>query len=147
MAETTTPIARLNELIQGIDIAVLTTVRPDGSLHSRPMASRAADERGVLWFLSHNNSEKVEAVRTSQHVNVAYADHTAQRYVSVSGFCELVRDHGMTKRLWQPGYAAWYSGGPEDPGLVLLKVVVQQAEYWDAAHRRMVLLAGFPGMV
>jgi len=142
MPQTTAFTAKLNELIQGIDTAVLTTVRPDGSLHSCPMASHAADEQGALWFISRDNSEKVEAVRTSQQVNLAYADHAAQRYVSISGFCELVRDHARAKTLWQPGYATWFSGGPDDPALVLLKVDIQHAEYWDAAHGRMMSVPG-----
>jgi len=137
------PIAQLNELIRGIDIAVLTTVRPDGTLHSCPMASQPADDSGVLWFLSNNNTEKVEAVRTYQRVNLAYIDHAAQRYISVSGYCELVRDAGLVKRLWHPNYSAWFHGGAEDPGLILLKVDVQQAEYWDAANSRMVPVPGF----
>jgi len=143
MAQTSGPIARLNELISGIDTAILTTIRPDGSLHSCPMASHAVDDGGALWFISDQKSEKVEAVKTIQRVNLAYADHAGQRYVSVSGFCELVRDHAQAKALWEPGYTSWFSGGPDDPSVVLLKVDVQQAEYWDAAHGRMVPLLGF----
>lgn len=144
MAEATGKIAQLNELIKGIDTAVLTTVRPDSTLHSCPMASHVADDRGVLWFITHDNSEKVEAVRTNQRVNLAYVDHLSQRYVSISGFCELVRDHALAKTLWYPSYASWFPGGVDDPGLVLLKVDIQQAAYWDAARGRMVPLLGFP---
>ena len=142
MPDTTTAIAHLNDLIKEISTAVLTTVRPDGSLHSCPMATHPLDDNGVLWFLSHDNSEKVEAVRTQQHVNVAYADNAVQRYVSVSGFCELVRDHAIAERLWDPSYESWLPGGAEKA--VLLKIDIQQAEYWDAAQSRMVPLQGLP---
>ena len=142
MPETTAVIARLNEMIKGITTAVLTTTRPDGTLHSCPMSTHPADDTGVLWFVAHNKSEKVEAVRTNQRVNVAYADHASQRYVSVSGFCELVRDHVLAKALWDPSYASWLPGGPEDLATVLLKVDIQQVEYWDAAKGGMVSLLG-----
>lgn len=147
MPPTPTPTATLNQLIHGINNAILTTVRPDGSLHSCPMASRPADENGVLWFIAHNHSEKVEAVRTSQRVNVAYADDASQRYVSVSGYCELLRDQGRAKLLWDPAYSGWFPGGPDDPELVLLKVDIEQAEYWDAKQGGMVTLPGFRGIV
>ncbi len=143
MAQISGPIARLNELISGIKTAILTTVRPDSTLHSCPMASHPADQNGVLWFISHNNTEKIEAVRSYQRVNLAYADPASQRYVSVSGFCELVRDHELAKQLWEPSYKSWFAGGPEDADLVLMKVDVQQAEYWDTSHGRMVPLLGF----
>jgi len=143
MAEVSDPIARLNELVSGIPIAILTTQRPDGTLHSSPMMSHPPDTSGVLWFLCSDHSEKAEAVRTSRQVNLSYADAASQRYVSVSGFCELVRDRAFARQLWRPEYAAWFRGGVDDPALILMKVDIQQAEYWDAAHARMVPLLGF----
>ncbi|HUI85237.1 MAG TPA: pyridoxamine 5'-phosphate oxidase family protein [Candidatus Binatia bacterium] len=143
MAESYDPVARLNELIQDIPFAMFTTVRPDSTLHSCPMATQPADGSGVLWFLSGSNTEKVEAVRTVQRVNLAYSDAVSQRYVSVSGFCELVRDHLRSKAMWNPQYSAWFPGGVDDPNLILLKVNVQQVEYWDKAQGRMVELLGF----
>ncbi len=143
MAQTNDPVARLNELISNIGFAMLTTVRPDGTLHSCPMASSPVDPDGIIWFFSANNTEKVEAIRTSQRVNLAYIDHSAQRYISVSGYCELVRDHAKAKELWNPDYKAWFSGGLDNPNLILLKVNVQQAEYWDTSKGRMFQLVGF----
>lgn len=140
----TDPVSKLNELIQGISTAILTTVRPDSSLHSRPMASQPIDDSGAFWFLTGSNTEKVEAVRTIQRVNLAFLDHTADRYVSVSGFCELVRNGAKAKSLWKPEYKTWLPGGLEDPDLVLMKIVVQEAEYWDPSQGRMVELNHFP---
>jgi len=143
MGQSYNPAAQLNELISGIEFAILTTVRPDGSLHSCPMASHGSDAAGVLWLITGSNTEKVEAARTNQRVNLSFADHSAERYVSISGFCELVRDHVKAKDLWNPSYASWFPGGLDDPSLILLKVEVHQAEYWDAAVGRMVDLPGF----
>jgi general stress protein 26 len=143
MAQTNDPVGKLNELIRGIGVAVLTTVRPDGRLCSCPMAAHEADSNGVLWLISDNQTEKVEAVKTYQRVNLSFADHAAQRYVSVSGFCELVRDHAKTKELWNPSYKSWFPGGLDDPNLILLKIDVQHAEYWDPSANHMVVVAGF----
>ncbi len=143
MGQSYNPAARLNELISGIELAILTTIRPDGSLHSCPMAAHGVDPSGVLWFISGSNTEKVEAARSNQRVNVSFADHAAQRYVSVSGFCELVRDHVKAKELWNPTYTSWFAGGLDDPNLILMKIAVQQAEYWDVSAGRMVDLPGF----
>ena len=143
MTQISDPVIKLNKLIAGIDFAMLTTVRPEGTLHSCPMASRGVAPEGVIWFFSPNNTEKVEAIRTSQRVNLAYVDHSGKRYVSVCGYCELVRDHAKAKELWSSDYKAWFPGGLDDANLILLKVNVQQAEYWDAAQGRMAQLLGF----
>jgi general stress protein 26 len=137
------PIAKLNELIKGIDFAMLTTIRTNGSLHSCPMASEKVDKDGILWFFSSNNSEKVEAIKTDARVNLAYSDPGTQRYVSITGTAEPARDHVKAKEQWKPLYSAWFPMGLQDPNLILLKVHIQAAEYWDEAAGRMVPLAGF----
>lgn len=139
----TQAVARLNNLLRGMDTAILTTVRPDGSLHSCPMASQGVTDDGAFWFISSSKSEKVEAVRTIQRVSLCFANHVGNHYVSVSGFCELVRNREAAQQLWNPNFKSWFPGGLEDPDLVLMKIVVQQAEYWDPAQSRMVPLTGF----
>ncbi len=136
-------VARLNELIQGIDLAILTTVWPDTSLHSCPMAVGPVDAGGAFWLIARDHSEKVESVRTAPRVNLSFSAPAANCFVSVSGFCELVRDRNRIKELWHPDYTSWFPGGVEDPALVLMKIAVEEAEYWDAAQSRMITLTGF----
>ena len=143
MADSDDPVARLNELTKGIEFAMLTTVRPNGSLHSCPMATRKAEGDGVLWLLSDNTTEKVQAIKSDPRVNLAYSDLLGQRYVSVTGRSELVRDHVKTNQLWNPLYTEWFPNGLADPNLILLKVHILGAEYWDGSAGRMLPLAGF----
>ena len=74
MAQTNDPVAQFNQLIGGIEVAMLTTIRADGTLHSCPMAAQPADASGAIWFFSGNHTEKVDAIKADQHVNLAYAD-------------------------------------------------------------------------
>jgi general stress protein 26 len=143
MAQTYDPVTKLNELIKGIEFAMLTTIRPDGTLHSCPMATQEFDSQGTLWFFTSNKTEKVEAIKTDQRVNLAYSDSSSQRYVSITGNGELMRDHVKAKELWNPLYKAWFPKGLDDPDLILLRVYVLEAEYWHASEGRMVPLAGF----
>ena len=136
-------VAKLNQLIKGMEFAMLTTIRPNGSLHSCPMEAAEVDADGVLWFFSSNNTEKVEAIKTDARVNLAFSDAGTQRYVSITGHAEPVRDHVKAKELWQPRYKAWFPEELADPKLILLRIRVRGAEYWDAGAGRMVELAGF----
>lgn len=136
-------IARLREAIQNISTAMLITVAHDGSLHSRPMVAQQAEFDGILWFFTGRDTAKAEEVAEHRTVNVSYADPTDNRYVSISGTAAVVRDPGKAKQLWNPAYRAWFPDGLADPRLVLLRVDVEQAEWWDPASNRMVALAGF----
>src|SRR5690242_10237821 len=77
--------ARLGELIQDINVAMITTVGLDGALHSRPMFTRRLEKDENLWFFTSDDSLKTHEIADEHQVNVTYAEGKQQRYVSVSG--------------------------------------------------------------
>ena len=134
---------KLRELMDGINYGMLTTIDA-GSLRSRPMAVLKPEEfNGELWFFTRASSHKVDEVEREHHVNVSFAEPKHNRYVSVSGLAQLVRDRRKNEHYWNPAYKAWFPDGLDDPDLALLKVDVDQAEYWDSPKSSMVHIAGF----
>jgi general stress protein 26 len=136
-------IQKLASLIKDIRFAMLTTVCPDGTLRSRPMATQQDEFDGVLWFFTSANEPKVREIQNDDHVNVSYADPDKNNYVSVSGRATLVRDKVIAKELWNPFFKAWFPKGLDDPQLALLRIAVEKAEYWDSPNSKLVQLAGF----
>lgn len=141
--ETFDDIRKLASLIKDIRIAMMTTVGEAGMLHSRPMAAQQEDFDGELWFFTSSQSHKVEELRRNSRVNISYQDIDHQRYVSVSGTASVVRNRSKFKELWSPAYRAWFPQGIDDPELILLRVDVEQAEYWDSPSSAVVRLVGF----
>ena len=136
-------IEKLRDLIKGIRFTMMTTVDEDGSLRSRPMATQEAEFDGTLWFFTDANSPKVGEVERDHRVNLSYAEPDKNRYVSISGTARMVRDPAKAKELWNPAFKAWFPKGLDDPQLVLLRVQVEKAEYWEYASSKMVQLFGF----
>lgn len=124
-------LAKLHELIKGIKFAMLTTVDPRGLLRSRPMTTLDADADGTLWFFTRDDSPKVAETEQDRHVNLAYAEPSDHRYVSVSGTARLIYDRAKIKALWRPPHKAFFEG-PDDPHLALLQITPQEAEYWTS---------------
>ncbi len=146
MQETVTreeAIRRLDEMIKGIPVAMLTTVTERGWLRSRPMVAQAQPFDGTLWFLSGAATSKARDVRDRQQVNLCYVSAARDRYVSVSGVASLVSDPERVARLWNRAYAEWFPKGASDPDLIFIKVQVEEAEYWDPTAHRMVRLRSF----
>jgi general stress protein 26 len=126
-------IQKLRNMVKAIDIAMLTTVCEDGSLHSRPMSCNGEIEpSGDIWFFTYASSHKVIEIEQQQQVNVSFADPHKQLYVSMSGLGQLVRDRQKMAELWQPQLKAWFPKELDEPDIALLKVTVEKAEYWDA---------------
>lgn len=135
-------IKKLGELIKDIRIAMLTTALPDGSLRSRPMATQDEEFDGTLWFFTGAESGKVHEIEDDQHVNLSYSEPSDQKYVSVSGKARIVRDRAKIDELWSTPLKAWFPDGKDDPNIALLKIEVENAEYWDTPSSKMVHLIG-----
>ena len=132
--------AKLKELVQDIDVAMVTTVTVEGGLRSRPMVTRQFEDEGVLWFFTSDESGKAEDVREEPAVNVSYAEPKKHRYVSVTGNASLVHDREKARQLWTSSLKTYFPRGLDDPHLALLCVRIESAEYWEASTSRMVQL-------
>ncbi len=135
-------IARFRQLVEGIRIAMLTTRRSDGTLRSRPMMTQEAGADGDLWFFTSTRTAKAEDIGDDEQVNVSYVDEGHDHFVSVSGRARLVHDPPRARELWRVYDWAWFPGGPDDPTVALIRVTVEEAQYWDVATSRLVQLAG-----
>lgn len=135
-------IGKLKELIEDIDFCMLTTIDGD-QLRSRPMSTQEFEFDGDLWFFTSDNTHKVEEIEKDNRVNVAYSKVDADKYVSVSGRVEMSKDRAKIEELWSPILNAWFPEGLDDPHLCLLKVSVEQAEYWDTPSGKIVQILGF----
>ncbi len=138
---------QLYELIDGIETAMLTTRRPDGSLVSRPMQTQARRAGTDLWFMTSVDSGKVDEVLSEPQVNLGYYKDGTREYVSISGVARLVRDKAVIHELYQPDWKAWLGdeggerdGGPDDPRIALIEVQAYTAHYLKATAPRIVTL-------
>ncbi len=135
-------IKKLKGLIEDIDFAMLTT-HANGKLRSRPMSTQKFEFDGDLWFFTSDQTHKVEEIEKDSEVNVAYSQPDDNTYVSVSGTASIVKDRAKIEELWNPILKAWFPKGLDDPTLCLLKVSVEEAEYWDSPNSTLVQIAGF----
>jgi general stress protein 26 len=126
-------LEKLREMVKDIDFCMLTTVDEGGDLHSRPMSSNGdIDADGDIWFFTNASSHKVSEIAKRPKVNVNFSDPDNQRYISVSGTAQLVRDRAKIDELWRPEFKIWFPEGKEDPEVALLRVNLEKAEYWDS---------------
>ena len=135
-------IERLKGLIEGIDFCMLTTIS-GGHLRSRPMSTQKFEFDGDLWFFTSDRTHKVDEIEKDNRVNVAYSAPDDNKYVSVSGTATVSKDRAKMEELWNPILKAWFPDGLESPDLCLLKVNVEEAEYWDSSSSTLVQIAGF----
>jgi general stress protein 26 len=131
-------IKKISEMIKDIRIAMLSTVTPNGTIHSRPMATQQAEFQGELLFLTRQESSKTDEIAHQAQVTLAYVDSKDHRFVSLSGRAELSKDRATIHELWNPLYKAWFPEGENDPEITVIRVHVDHAEYWEASANAIV---------
>lgn len=124
-------LTQLVDKIKDINVASLTTVDARGKLHSRPMYTTQSDEDGTLWFFCEKDSEKVQEIRRNPEVNLGYNSQAQDTYVAITGQAILVNDRQRIQDLWSEGLRGFFPQGSDDPNLTLLRVDIENGEFWD----------------
>jgi general stress protein 26 len=146
-ASTEKKIEQLYGLVEGIEIAMLTTRRIDGHLVSRPMATQVQAAGADLWFVTDGETDKMDELQHDPHVNVSYYKDRSREWVSVSGTARTVTDRAKIRELYRPDWKAWFpddgpgrDGGPDDPRLALIAVDAHSVVYMVSNEPRPVVL-------
>jgi general stress protein 26 len=140
-------LTKLYELIDEVEIAMMTTRRADGHLRSRPMATQKAAAGADLWFVAREGAGKLAEIAADPHVNLAYYKNSNTEWVSVSGEATLSKDRDKIRELYAPDWSIWFGkegdprhGTPDDPRMVLIGVTIHAAEFLTIDAPRPVLL-------
>lgn len=140
-------IDELYELISGIEIAMFTTRRSDGSLVSRPMATQKRIEGADLWFVTDIDANKLDELEFDPHVNCSYYNIKSREWVSVSGLAKVSKSRRKIRELYEPDWKAWFGdeggdrdGGPDDPRFALIMVEADSVVYLKSNKPKPVIL-------
>ncbi len=143
LATTEKKLDELYELIDQMEIALMTTRRSDGMLVTRPMATQDRGPFGDLWFVTNIETHKVDEVSWDPHVSIGYYNLKTMEWISVSGMATLSFDRARIRHLYRLDWKAWFSdeggdldGGPDDPRLALILVEAHSVIYTKAKYSR-----------
>lgn len=136
-------IDKIESLLKSLKTGMMTTLAGK-ELHSRPMMYQEFDKKTYdLWFFTGRTTGKAHEIENDARVNISFSNFDSNSYLSIYGEAEIVDDAGKEKELWNPILKAWFPEGLEDPNLVLIRVRMHSAEYWDSSSSALVQLVGF----
>ena len=120
----------LSELLASFDTAMLLTRHGDKN-HARPMAIAEIEGSSTIWFVTSDGTPKTDEIRSDTRVSVTCQGH--HKFIALSGTSALVHDRARIEALWKDAWKVWFPLGKDDPSIALIKVNVEDAEFWDDA--------------
>ena len=140
-------LEKLYALIDELEIAMMTTRRPDGHLESRAMATQKRAAGADLWFVASEDTGKIRDLLADPHVNLAYYKDRTREWISVSGLATLSDDRGKIRELYASDWKMWFAdegdprhGTPDDPRLLLIGVDIHAAVFLEVDKPQPVVL-------
>jgi len=136
-------VQKIKEIAKDANICIFVTHLSNLPLDGRPMATQEVDENGNIWFMSDRNSDKNRQIENDDQVQLFYSHTSKYEYLSVFGKAEIVDDRSKIEELWTPMAKTWFKEGKDDPNISLIKVIPDDAYYWDTKNNKMVSLIKF----
>lgn len=142
-----TELQKFYELIEDIEIAMMTTRRSDGHLESRAMATQKRASGADLWFVTMDGTAKLRDIAADPHVNLSYYKDRTREWISVSGIATISRDRQKIRQLYAADWKIWFPeegdprhGTADDPRMALIGVDVHAAVFLDVTKPQPVVL-------
>jgi general stress protein 26 len=128
-------IKKLKALVKQSNSCFFTTnIHGNGKIATRPMSVQQVDDHGHIWFLSANDSNKNSEIQRDAGVQLLFKGSDHSDFLSIIGKAEISMDQQKIKELWDPILKTWFTEGKEDPRITVIKVIPEEAYYWDNKH-------------
>ncbi len=132
-------VDKMKKIVKEVNVAMMCTTQPSGTIHSRPMGTAKVDDDGTIWFFTNEDSAKVKEIESKNGLCLCYSKPTDNTYACIMGHAKAVNDKAKMEELWNPMLKAWFPKGTDDPQTTLIRVKPYHAEYWDDSDSRMVV--------
>jgi general stress protein 26 len=120
-----------------IDFVMFNTHAEGGKIAGRPMSNnRDVEFNGDSWFFVDENSDTFREVSKDSNVTLSVQGSKGllgkpPLFLSIEGSVEIIRERAALSEHWVAELKRWWPGGPDTPGLVLMKVHAGRIHYWD----------------
>jgi general stress protein 26 len=115
--------------------AVLLTSEGLGAIHV-PAEGESPELVRTFWFLADARSLREWEAHRRHVVTLCFHSPDERVYLTLAGRTEVVTDHAIAAALWRPSFKRWFTAGPADPRLLLVRFTTYDAEFYETSSGR-----------
>ncbi|MBZ6378397.1 hypothetical protein B5C34_13085 [Pacificimonas flava] len=113
---------------------VMLALAGDDRGHSQPMTAQFDDDfpNDLYFFTSRQNGFVKGLEKGFSDATASYSAKGHDFFASVHGRLAIDNDRAKIDKFWSPMVSAWFEGGKDDPNVVLIRMDLDRAEFWEA---------------
>lgn len=98
--------------------------------HMQPMAHHVDRAGRRLWFLTKRGTDLVQAMGPGKTAHFVIISRAHDFHACMSGPLVEDENRAFLDELWNPGVAAWFEHGKDDPDLMMIALELKDAAIW-----------------
>ena len=134
VTDTNSLLTIARETIAKVPFCVASTAAENGEVNARVLQPGKLRDDWSVWFVTNRRCRKVVEMERSGRLTLTYQYDPEKAYVTVVGRPVIDNDVVLKRAIWGPASARWHPGGPEDPNVVVVKLIVDRIELWSATR-------------
>ena len=135
------------ETIEKLKFCFACTLAEDGTVNARVIQPGKLAEDWSVRFMTLRSTRKIQEMERTGRLTLGYLYEPEGTHVTLLGRPRIIDDVAAKRAVWGPAADEWYSGGPEDPNVVLVELATERIELWSKAHDVMPEPRGFSSAV
>jgi len=123
-------LSYISKKMRKLDICMMTTIAPDGTIVSRPMSNNGDVEYdGNSYFFTYEESELIDELKGNDNTNLSFTGNDGL-YISIAGKALLTTDKKILEEHWLDELDQWFQDGVNTPGIILVHVKADRIRFW-----------------
>lgn len=116
-------------VMRDLDITMMATITDNGRIASRPMSNnRDVEFDGTSYYFTLDDKRIARDIAANPNVTLSFSGEG--QWLTMLGTGKLIKDRQAFEKHYTPDLDAWFDGGIDCPGLVLVEVTAQHASAW-----------------
>ena len=145
--DTATLLAIARETIDKVPLCFAITVAENGEANARVVQTGKLRDDWSVGFMTERYCRKVLEIERTGRLTLAYQYDPEKSYVTLIGRPVIIDDVALKRSVWNPNADRWHPGGPDDPNVVIVRLITERIEIWSSGRDVMPEPKGFSAAV
>lgn len=121
-------------IIANVPLCLVVTAVPNGAPNARVVRPGPLREDWSIGFMTERHCRKVREIEAAGQFAMVFQYDDEKAYVTLQGRPAFVDDIKIKRAVWSSESDQFHPGGPDDPNVVIIRLLVESVELYSASR-------------